>query len=74
MTETDTKEENENTLAKTSEVDDVSDNYFNDNDDTPPVVVVWRNVILMSLLHMSAVYGLFLIPSASVPTLIFCKY
>ncbi|KAG7238830.1 hypothetical protein INR49_030374, partial [Caranx melampygus] len=81
MTETDTcshcerKEGNGDTLTKTSDVDDTSDFNFNDNDDTqPPVVVVWRNVILMSLLHMSAVYGLFLIPAASVSTLIFSVF
>lgn len=86
MTESETnshgerEEENGNTLGKIiSEVDDTSHHSFKDHDDhdtqTPAVVVVvWRNVILMSLLHMSALYGIFLIPSASVPTLIFCKY
>ncbi|XP_022596199.1 acyl-CoA desaturase-like [Seriola dumerili] len=76
MTETDTrshhtgKQENGKAMAKTSEVDDAFDNTLNDNEGSqPPIVVVWRNVILMSLLHIGALYGLFLIPSASVLTL-----
>nr|AKA66436.1 stearoyl-CoA desaturase-1 [Larimichthys crocea]AKA66437.1 stearoyl-CoA desaturase-1 [Larimichthys crocea] len=36
----------------------------------PPIVIVWRNVILMSLLHLGALYGLTLIPSASPLTLL----
>ncbi|XP_056325666.1 acyl-CoA desaturase [Danio aesculapii] len=36
----------------------------------PPMRIVWRNVILMSLLHIAAVYGLFLIPSAHPLTLL----
>ncbi|XP_063290980.1 stearoyl-CoA desaturase [Pelobates fuscus] len=35
----------------------------------PPMEIVWRNVILMSLLHVGAVYGIFLVPAASLPTL-----
>lgn len=36
----------------------------------PPLRVVWKNVFLMALLHMGAVYGLFLIPHATVKTLL----
>ncbi|KAF4085465.1 hypothetical protein AMELA_G00118840 [Ameiurus melas] len=35
-----------------------------------PMVVVWRNVVLMSVLHTAAVYALVLIPSASTYTLL----
>jgi stearoyl-CoA desaturase (delta-9 desaturase) len=40
----------------------------------PPFKIVWRNVILMSALHLSAIYGLYLIPYAKVSTLIWSKY
>lgn len=40
----------------------------------PPRIVVWRNVILMGLLHIGAVYGLFLVPSAQPLTLLWGKY
>ncbi|XP_028423123.1 acyl-CoA desaturase [Perca flavescens] len=36
----------------------------------PPMVIVWRNVFLMTLLHIGAVYSLFLIPTASHLTLL----
>lgn len=39
----------------------------------PPKVLVWRNIILMSLLHLGALYGLSIIPSASAATLLWCK-
>ncbi|XP_040913211.1 acyl-CoA desaturase-like [Toxotes jaculatrix] len=64
------KQENGNAMTEMSEVDDAFDNTFNDKEGpAPPMVVVWRNVILMSLLHIGALYGLILIPSASVLTL-----
>ncbi|XP_071335335.1 acyl-CoA desaturase-like [Trachinotus anak] len=81
MTETETrshqaaKQQNGNATAKISEVDDAFDNTFNDKEGPrPPIVVVWRNVILMSLLHIGALYGLFLIPSASVLTLVLSAF
>lgn len=37
---------------------------------SPAKKIVWRNVILMALLHIGAVYGLFIITSASTLTLI----
>ncbi|TWW81953.1 Acyl-CoA desaturase [Takifugu flavidus] len=36
----------------------------------PAKIIVWKNVILMALLHLSAVYAIFLIPSASALTLL----
>ncbi|KAF7705757.1 acyl-CoA desaturase 1-like [Silurus meridionalis] len=39
-----------------------------------PMVFVWRNVVLMSVLHASAVYALFLIPSASAYTLLWTVF
>lgn len=38
-----------------------------------PMVVVWRNVVLMSALHIAAVYALILIPSASAYTLLWSE-
>ncbi|KAK3529470.1 hypothetical protein QTP70_031162 [Hemibagrus guttatus] len=39
-----------------------------------PVVVMWRNVVLMSLLHIAAVYAIVLIPSASAYTLLWTVF
>lgn len=36
--------------------------------------IVWRNVILMALLHVGAVYSLLLIPKAHLFTLIWGKF
>ncbi|XP_038613616.1 acyl-CoA desaturase [Tachyglossus aculeatus] len=36
----------------------------------PKVIYVWRNIILMSLLHLGALYGIALIPSAHLYTLL----
>lgn len=35
----------------------------------PPLQIVWRNVILMSALHIGAIYGLFLFPQAKLATI-----
>lgn len=40
----------------------------------PPSEIVWRNVILMAVLHIAAVYGLFLIPHAKLATLGWSEY
>ncbi|KTG06441.1 hypothetical protein cypCar_00040463 [Cyprinus carpio] len=46
-------------------VEDVFDHTYKEKEGPkPPTVIVWRNVILMSLLHLGALYGLFLFPSA----------
>lgn len=36
--------------------------------------IVWRNVILMGVLHLASVYALFLVPSAKPLTWLFSKY
>lgn len=35
--------------------------------------IVWRNVILMALLHAASMYSIFLIPTARPLTLFWCK-
>jgi len=40
----------------------------------PPQQIVWRNVILMSAMHLGALYGLTLLPSASWATIIFSTW
>uniref|UniRef100_A0A671QQ38 Acyl-CoA desaturase-like n=1 Tax=Sinocyclocheilus anshuiensis TaxID=1608454 RepID=A0A671QQ38_9TELE len=50
-------------------VEDVFDHTYKEKaGPKPPSVIVWRNVFLMSFLHVGALYGLFLFPSASVLT------
>ena len=39
----------------------------------PPLQIVWRNVILMGTLHISAIYGIYLLPRAKLYTLIWSK-
>ncbi|MEQ2208658.1 hypothetical protein XENOCAPTIV_010464 [Xenoophorus captivus] len=52
-------------------VEDAFDNTYKEKEGPkPPRILVWRNVILMTLLHLGAVYGIFLIPAASPPTLL----
>ncbi|XP_023663858.1 acyl-CoA desaturase-like [Paramormyrops kingsleyae] len=51
-------------------VEDVFDDTYREKDGPkPPMQIVWRNVILMTLLHFGALYGLYLLPSTSVLTL-----
>ncbi|KAL4640040.1 acyl-CoA desaturase-like [Arapaima gigas] len=45
------------------------DTYKEKEGPKPPRQIVWKNVVLMSLLHVGAVYGLLIIPSASLMTL-----
>lgn len=55
-------------------VEDVFDHTYKEKEGPkPPIVIVWRNVILMSLLHIGALYGLLLLPSALALTWIWCK-
>ncbi|KAG8435131.1 hypothetical protein GDO86_013180 [Hymenochirus boettgeri] len=50
--------------------DDIFDpTYCEKKGPKPTIKIVWRNVILMSLLHAGALYGLFLIPSSMFITL-----
>ncbi|KAM6105085.1 LOW QUALITY PROTEIN: stearoyl-CoA desaturase [Pterocles gutturalis] len=51
-------------------IDDMFDDTYRDKEGPkPPVRYVWRNIILMSLLHLGAIFGLMLIPSAKIQTL-----
>lgn len=81
MTETETrnhhagKQQNGGAMAETSTVEDVFDDTYKEKEGPkPPRKLVWRNIILMTLLHIASLYGLVLIPSASVLTLAWSKY
>ncbi|XP_053547919.1 acyl-CoA desaturase isoform X2 [Bombina bombina] len=51
--------------------DDIFDETYKEKlGPKPPRQIVWRNVILMSLLHFGAIYGIVFIPSAKPMTLI----
>ncbi|XP_071774211.1 stearoyl-CoA desaturase b [Centroberyx gerrardi] len=76
MTETETrnhhssKQQNGDAMTETSTVEDVFDDTYREKEGPkPPRRLVWRNIILMSFLHIGSLYGLILIPSASVLTL-----
>lgn len=57
-------------MAETSTVEDVFDDTYKEKEGPkPPRILVWRNIILMSVLHLGALYGLVLLPSVSLPTL-----
>ncbi|KAM8924471.1 stearoyl-CoA desaturase [Pelodytes ibericus] len=50
--------------------DDIFDTTYSEKaGPKPPMRIVWRNVILMTLLHVGALYGTLFIPSASYLTL-----
>lgn len=66
------KEMAETTTTTTEDVYD--DAYEEKPGPSLPVKIVWRNVILMSLLHLGALYGLTILPSASSLTLIWSEY
>ncbi len=62
-------------MAETSTVEDVFDDTYKEKEGPkPPRMLVWRNIILMTLLHIGGLYGLILLPSASVLTLAWSKY
>ncbi|XP_053269841.1 acyl-CoA desaturase isoform X1 [Pleuronectes platessa] len=50
--------------------DTVDHTYKEKEGPKPPRVIVWRNVVLMTVLHLAAAYGALLIPSASPLTLL----
>jgi len=39
----------------------------------PPMQIVWRNIVYMSLLHLGAIYGMFLLPWAQPLTWLWSK-
>ncbi|XP_050001669.1 acyl-CoA desaturase 3 isoform X2 [Alexandromys fortis] len=51
--------------------EDIYDPSYQDEEGPPPKLqYVWRNIILMTLLHLGALYGLVLIPSSKFYTLL----
>nr|AMM72862.1 stearoyl-CoA desaturase-1 [Acanthogobius hasta] len=51
--------------------DDVFDPTYKEKEGPkPPLNIVWKNVFLMGLLHLGALYGAFLVPHASAKTLV----
>ncbi|XP_026887347.2 acyl-CoA desaturase [Electrophorus electricus] len=75
MTETDEKIQTRHRNGEVPNTDstmgeDVFDETYREKEGPkPPMRIVWRNVLMMSLLHLGALYGIFLIPSASPLTL-----
>ncbi|XP_013860480.1 stearoyl-CoA desaturase b [Austrofundulus limnaeus] len=63
------KQQNGDSAAEAWTADDVFDNTYREKGGAQPMVLVWRNIILMSLLHVGALYGLLLIPSTTPLTL-----
>lgn len=62
-------------MAATTTTEDVYDDAYEEKPGPSlPVKIVWRNVILMSLLHLGALYGLTILPSVSSLTLIWSEY
>lgn len=80
MTETEPLEKkqhrskNGDVLPEPIREDEFDSTYREKEGPKPAKIIVWRNVILMTLLHLSAVYAIFLIPSASALTLLWCEY
>jgi len=61
--------------AERGMVDDLFDETYREKEGPkPPLRYVWRNIILMSLLHLGAIIGLTLIPSAKIQTLAWGKH
>lgn len=61
-------------MDKTTPSEDAYDDAYKTKEGLEPSrQIVWRNVVLMSLLHIGALYGLILIPSASALTLMWSK-
>ncbi|XP_029031736.1 stearoyl-CoA desaturase b [Betta splendens] len=77
MTETETRnhragtQQNGVAAAEASTVDDAFDDTYTEKEGPrPPMRLVWRNIIAMSLLHLGALYGITLVPSAHALTLL----
>ena len=52
--------------------ENIQDPSYQDEEGPPPKLqYVWRNIILMALLHLGALYGITLIPSCKVYTCLF---
>ncbi|KAL3051601.1 hypothetical protein OYC64_001774 [Pagothenia borchgrevinki] len=64
------KASNGNVLPEAPREDMFDHTYKEKEGPKPPSVIVWRNVFLMTLLHIGAAYGICLVPSASTLTLL----
>lgn len=54
--------------------DDIYDPSYKDKEGPKPkLVYVWRNIILMSLLHLGALYGITLVPTCKIYTWLWGK-
>lgn len=54
--------------------DDIYDPSYKDVEGPrPKIVYVWRNIILMSLLHLGALYGIAMIPTCKIYTCVWGK-
>ncbi|CAH6952250.1 LOC101835362 [Phodopus roborovskii] len=52
--------------------EDIYDPSYQDEEGPPPKLeYVWRNIILMALLHLGALYGVILVPSCKIYTCLF---
>ena len=67
------KASNGNVLPEAPREDMFDHTYKEKEGPKPPSVIVWRNVFLMTLLHIGAAYGICLVPSASTLTLLWCE-
>lgn len=69
------KQQNGAAMAETSTVEDVFDDTYKEKEGPkPPRRLVWRNIVLMALLHFGALYGLVLLPSAKGLTIAWSEY
>lgn len=67
------KSSNGDVLPESAREDAFDHTYKEKEGPKPPRIIVWKNVILMTLLHIGAFYGVFVVPSASRLTLLWCK-
>lgn len=55
--------------------EDIHDPSYQDEEGPPPKLeYVWRNIILMGLLHVGTLYGITLVPSSKVYTCLFGEH
>lgn len=67
------KPSNGNVLPEATREDVFDHTYKEKEGPKPPVTIVWKNVLLMIGLHLAALYGVCLIPSAAPLTLLWSK-
>nr|QGT37389.1 stearoyl-coenzyme A desaturase 1 [Pampus argenteus] len=64
------KPSNGNVLPEATREDVFDHTYKEKEGPKPPTIIVWKNVVLMTLLHIGALYGLLITPSAAPLTLL----